>query len=272
MTIDTQSNTQSPPKHPIMCKNNNNANNKNEITNKYISIRDRLFQMGFDKESITTRLIPYNNSNKLPELVFNELINSFTNETSNETYTPTKKRLRSHNKSMKSKTDYTNNNSNEFDDSYYVSADCHICSAHFKNMSSYKSHLKQHYDNNMNKICLKCDFNECNQKKFRDSVKFIGHISRHLNIEPYKCNVVNNGIKCIASNRYKHGMKEHWKSHHRLPSNTNNKKIKPKFRSTPIAKCNDNKLIAFEDSYYIFGDCQIIFSNTCTKFSIINNR
>eukprot|EP01084_Bolivina_argentea_P228661 386156_1 len=119
-------------------------------------------------------------------------------------------------------TDSVNTNNEqyvEFENSYYISINCHICDAHFQCMFTYKTHLKQHYDNDNDKTWMICNFDECNKKRLRDSVKFIGHLATHFDCRPYKCNVKNNGIECTVSYRYKHDMKNHWKSHFKLTNN-----------------------------------------------------
>ncbi len=159
-----------------------NKQNNNPIDNKYILIYDSLLQMGFNKSEVINKLLLYNGTNKSSESVFNELINQFTNDT----YLCTKKRLRSHDKSKtKSKMDCVNNEfdksmniSNEyiqFEHSYDLLVDCHLCDKSFQCLFEYETHLKEHYKNSKKKW-MECDFNKCENKNLKSSDKFIEHI------------------------------------------------------------------------------------------------
>eukprot|EP01084_Bolivina_argentea_P251541 421904_1 len=91
---------------------------------------------------------------------------------------------------------------------YHVSVCCYICNQHFVQCSKYTEHLEKHYNDNSNKIWLKCD--KCQDNKiWKTADLFIGHISTHTNDKPFKCDF----SQCGSSYGSKNTLKQHYLKH-----------------------------------------------------------
>eukprot|EP01084_Bolivina_argentea_P110600 197436_1 len=275
-----------------------------QINKKYHEIRARLLEMGFDKSEVINGILVYNNSDATPEFVFDHLINTFTPD-----ITDSSRKLRSRRRNNKRNnlddsdvsSDYIppdhvidgidikslNNNGiefMEFEDSFYVSINCHICDTHFDDIYIYRNHLKEHYNTDVNRVWRECDF-DCKIKSLSD-MHFIRHLATHTKDGPYKCNVIINGIKCTKTKGYRADMKQHWKSHFKAiiltktqqtetinntyeifnpkekqlkinGTNNNKKRKKNKLNIQKDLLANCSQFIEFENSYYISVKCHI---------------
>ncbi len=144
-----------------------------------------------------------------------------------------------------------------FENSYIISINCHICKQYFDVLDEYKYHLKKHYENDENKQWLKCDLG-CKDNLFRNFPDFVCHIAFHTKNRPFKCDISDNGNKCLYSSGSKSNMKSHWNVQHNISNNKNNKLIK--YESDESEEESDSESISesecdgFEENGYLITD------------------
>eukprot|EP00483_Globobulimina_turgida_P002677 UN02682 len=146
----------------------------------------------------------------------------------------------------------------EFENSYLVSVDCHICKKNFGDIQKYRHHIKAHYQNDRNRKWLECDFGCMGSGKERrrpmvlsTATNFILHIGSHTKQKPFRCNwKMENGVRCARSMTQIFNLRKHWESNHlkqrlkdvRKNINIEKKKKKKnvKNRCRKIFQCNDS--------------------------------
>eukprot|EP01084_Bolivina_argentea_P194121 333031_1 len=100
-----------------------------------------------------------------------------------------------------------------FEKSYYISVDCHICKKDLNSLNEYRTHLEKHYEIDHLRTWLKCDMG-CKNKIFTHFTHFMSHIASHTKNYPFKCGILYNGNECIFRAGTKSNMKKHWNSKH----------------------------------------------------------
>eukprot|EP01084_Bolivina_argentea_P292551 502972_1 len=109
-------------------------------------------------------------------------------------------------KTHKTVSEQMNKMGNCFAFQYHICVHCHVCKQHFVEYNQYMSHVRKHYTDDPNKNWLQCNLGCKNENLFSNSHVFVGHIARHTNDKPFKCDFP----KCTSSFGYKERLKEHW--------------------------------------------------------------
>eukprot|EP01084_Bolivina_argentea_P020291 37745_1 len=112
-----------------------------------------------------------------------------------------------------------------WNNSHFISVNCKCCKKHFNDIEKYCMHLKNEFDNDVNKKWLYCNEGNCDLTKKYSKQWFMAHLVAHGYGKPYHCNLNdsngNKRKKCNYSTARKSTLMTHLNITHKISCRPN---------------------------------------------------